>query len=128
MAQLDSHSFFYCGVGYADTKRLSAALGEWVEHGAGLLRPVHQHHERLDGRGYHKGVSGENLSLEVRILAVADMYEALAARRPYRPERTSEEAITIINREVGTGLCPIVVSALKTFLAQSRFVPYKVAA
>ena len=86
------------------------------------------HHERLDGRGYHKGVSGENLSLEVRILAVADMYEALAARRPYRPERTSEEAITIINREVGTGLCPIVVSALKTFLAQSRFVPYQVAA
>jgi putative nucleotidyltransferase with HDIG domain len=86
------------------------------------------HHERLDGRGYHKGVAGDDLSLEMRILAAADMYEALAARRPYRPERTSEQAMTIISREVGKGLCPMAVSALKTFLAESRFVPYQVAA
>jgi putative nucleotidyltransferase with HDIG domain len=86
------------------------------------------HHERLDGRGYHRGIAGDELTLEMRILAVADMYEALAAKRPYRQERTREEALTIIGRETGSGLCPIVVSALKTFLAQSRFVPYQVAA
>jgi len=86
------------------------------------------HHERLDGGGYHRGIAGDDLSLEVRILAVADMYEALAAKRPYRPERTSEQALTIIEREVGRGLCPVVVSALKTFLAESKFVPYQVAA
>jgi len=86
------------------------------------------HHERLDGAGYHQGIAGEELTLETRILAVADMYEALAAKRPYRRERTSEEALTIIDREMGCGLCPAVVAALKTFLAQSHFVPYQVAA
>ncbi len=86
------------------------------------------HHERLDGRGYHRGISGDEITLEMRILAVADMYEALAAKRPYRQERTTEEALTIISREAGPGLCPVVVSALKAFLAQSRFVPYQVAA
>jgi putative nucleotidyltransferase with HDIG domain len=86
------------------------------------------HHERLDGGGYHRGMAGDDLSLEVRILAVADMYEALAAKRPYRQERTAEQALTIIDREVGRGLCPTVVAALRTFLAQSKFVPYQVAA
>jgi putative nucleotidyltransferase with HDIG domain len=86
------------------------------------------HHERLDGGGYHRGIEGEDLSMEVRILAVADMYEALAAKRPYRAERTSGEALTIIDRELGRGLCPAVVAALKTFLAESHFVPYQVAA
>jgi putative nucleotidyltransferase with HDIG domain len=86
------------------------------------------HHERLDGAGYHRGISGDKLSLEVRILAVADMYEALAAKRPYRTGRTRDEALTIIDREVGRGLCPRVVAALKTFLAESHFVPYQVAA
>jgi putative nucleotidyltransferase with HDIG domain len=84
------------------------------------------HHERIDGHGYHRGIAGDDVTLEMRILAVADMYEALAAKRPYRQERTTEEALTIISRETGPGLCPIVVSALKTFLTQSRFVPYQV--
>ena len=86
------------------------------------------HHERLDGGGYHRGIAGDDLSLEVRILAVADMYEALAARRPYRQERTKEEAMTIIDREAGKGLCTQVIEALKTFLAASHFVPHQVAA
>lgn len=86
------------------------------------------HHERLDGRGYHRGISGNALSLEVRILAVADIYEALAAKRPYRQDLSKEEVMTIINRESGVGLCPAVVAALKSFLAQSNFVPYQVAA
>jgi HD-GYP domain-containing protein (c-di-GMP phosphodiesterase class II) len=86
------------------------------------------HHERLDGKGYHRGLCGDELTLETRILAVADIYEALAARRPYRQEKTTEEAMTIIDRLVGTGLCPVVVEALKAFLAQSHFVPYQVAA
>jgi putative nucleotidyltransferase with HDIG domain len=86
------------------------------------------HHERLDGTGYHNGIAGDELSLEVRILAVADMYEALAAKRPYRSERTKDEALTIIAREAGRGLCPLVSAALRTFLAESKFVPYQVAA
>jgi putative nucleotidyltransferase with HDIG domain len=86
------------------------------------------HHERLDGRGYHRGMSGAALSLEVRILAVADMYEALAAKRPYRQDLSKEEVMTILKREAGVGLCPSVVAALQSFLAHSNFVPYQVAA
>ena len=86
------------------------------------------HHERLDGRGYHRGISGNELELEVRILAVADIYEALAAKRPYRKDLTKEEIMTVVNREAGVGLCPIVVSALQTFLCESNFVPIQVAA
>jgi putative nucleotidyltransferase with HDIG domain len=97
------------------------AFSEFAELAAG-------HHERLDGRGYHKGISGSGLGLEVRILAVADFYEALAARRPYRQDLTREEAITIIERDAGKGCCPSVVSALKTFLSTSQFAPHQVQA
>lgn len=86
------------------------------------------HHERLDGRGYYRGIAGAELSLEVRILGVADMYEALAARRPYRQDLSKEEVMTILDREAGVGLCPAVIAALKTFLARSNFVPYQIAA
>ncbi|MDP9174640.1 MAG: hypothetical protein M3O30_12355 [Planctomycetota bacterium] len=56
------------------------------------------------------------------------MYEALAAKRPYRKDLTREEVMTIIDRDNGVGLCPDVVAALKTFVASNQFVPYVVAA
>ena len=46
---------------------------------------VHQHHERYDGTGYPNGIKGEDITLEARILAVADVVEAMASHRPYRP-------------------------------------------
>ncbi len=86
------------------------------------------HHEKLNGQGYHQGLTAEHLSLESRILAVADIYEALAAKRPYRKDLTGEEVFTIINRDAGAGLCPVVVSALQTFIEVSHFQPYQVKA
>ena len=84
------------------------------------------HHERLDGRGYHRGISGSDLGLEVRILAVADMYEALAAKRPYRKDLERAEVLTILDREAGVGLCPVVVAGVKTWVRESDFVPYQI--
>jgi PAS domain S-box-containing protein len=52
-----------------------------------------QHHERIDGSGYPKGLSGENILLEARILAVADVVEAMASYRPYRPALGLEKAL-----------------------------------
>jgi HD-GYP domain-containing protein (c-di-GMP phosphodiesterase class II) len=86
------------------------------------------HHERLDGRGYHRGIAGGDLGLETRILAVADIYEALAAKRPYRQDLTQDDVLNIIKKESGVALCPAIVSALNTFLAQSHFTPFQVAA
>jgi len=86
------------------------------------------HHERIDGKGYHHGLSGAQLTIPIRILAVSDMYEALAAKRPYRQDLTEEEVMTILNKNAGPGLCPAMLDKLKVFLTQSGFVPYKVAA
>jgi len=49
------------------------------------------HHERLDGSGYPCRISGDELSLEVRILGVCDVVEAMSSHRPYRPARSKEE-------------------------------------
>ncbi len=86
------------------------------------------HHERLDGKGYHRGLSADQLNTPARILVVADMYEALAAKRPYRQDLTEEEVMTILTKNSGAGICPEVFAALKVYVAQSGFVPLKVAA
>lgn len=54
------------------------------------------HHEKLDGSGYHRGITAEHLTPEMRILAVADVYEALTANRPYRDGMPLEKAMGII--------------------------------
>ena len=62
---------------------------------------VLQHHERLDGSGYPQGLSGEETLLEARILAVADVVEAMASRRPYRPPRGLDKALEEISQNSG---------------------------
>jgi HD-GYP domain-containing protein (c-di-GMP phosphodiesterase class II) len=64
------------------------------------------HHERLDGRGYHRGVSGAELSLAARILALADVTDALAADRPYRPALGPDEVLRILRAGSGSQFCP----------------------
>jgi HD-GYP domain-containing protein (c-di-GMP phosphodiesterase class II) len=54
---------------------------------------VYQHHERMDGSGYPLGVSGEEILMEARVLAVADTFEAMATHRPYRPAFGTNDAI-----------------------------------
>jgi HD-GYP domain-containing protein (c-di-GMP phosphodiesterase class II) len=63
---------------------------------------VYQHHERLDGSGYPEGLVGDEISLEARVLAVADVVEAMASHRPYRPARGLDAALAEISRGRGT--------------------------
>ncbi|MDB5327951.1 MAG: hypothetical protein JWM57_3520 [Phycisphaerales bacterium] len=87
------------------------------------------HHERLDGKGYHVGRTANDLPTAARILGVADMYEALAAKRPYRQDLNGAEVMDIMTRNVMSGgLCPDVFSALKTYLANGGFTPAAIAA
>ncbi|MCS6883238.1 MAG: GAF domain-containing protein [Oscillochloridaceae bacterium] len=60
-----------------------------------------QHHERLDGRGYPNGLSGDQISLVGRIVAVADVFDAITSHRPYQPARSAEEAIAILRGLAG---------------------------
>lgn len=62
---------------------------------------VHQHHERLDGSGYPNGLSGDDILYESRILAIADVVEAMSSHRPYRPARGIESALTEIREHRG---------------------------
>lgn len=62
------------------------------------------HHERLDGRGYHRALKGAEIPPGGRVLAVADMFEALTADRPYRPALPLETALTILEKERAVGL------------------------
>jgi len=62
-----------------------------------------QHHERLDGSGYPRGLSGAAITPAGRILAAADAYQAMISERPYRPARSPEESATLLRAEVSAG-------------------------
>jgi len=71
-----------------------------------------QHHERLDGSGYPGGLSGSQISLESRIVAVADVFDAMTHDRPYRPALSVDVALDAININKGTLYDPEVVDIL----------------
>lgn len=73
---------------------------------------AYQHHERWDGNGYPRGLAGRNIHEYARIVAVADVYDALLDYRPYRPSYTVTQAITIIKRMAGIYLDTSCVSSL----------------
>jgi HD-GYP domain-containing protein (c-di-GMP phosphodiesterase class II) len=81
------------------------------------------HHERLDGGGYPHGLTGEQLTMPMRLLAVADVYEALTSERPYRPALTSDRALEVLRAEVPAQLDGDVFAALERLLGDHTGVP-----
>src|SRR6266404_7663475 len=90
--------------------------------GANILRSVAQlkemipgielHHESLDGRGYPRGLKGDEIPLLPRIIAVADTFDALTTNRPYQQAHDCDEALRIIENLSGKRLDPTAVTAL----------------
>jgi HD-GYP domain-containing protein (c-di-GMP phosphodiesterase class II) len=74
------------------------------------------HHERLDGTGYPRGLAGEELTVPMRVLAMADVYAALTVERSYRPPYTSDRALELIRTDVPGRLDGDVFSALEGVL------------
>ena len=72
---------------------------------------IYQHHERLDGSGYPEGITGEKIILEARIIAVADVVEAISSHRPYRPSLGIDAALDEIRKGKGRLFDPEVVDA-----------------
>jgi HD-GYP domain-containing protein (c-di-GMP phosphodiesterase class II) len=72
------------------------------------------HHERLDGGGYPHGLAAEDLTMPMRVLAVADVYEALTAERPYRDALSDEDALDLIRLDVPARLDADAFRALET--------------
>ena len=81
-----------------------------------LGRIAGSHHERLDGSGYFAGLTADELDLPSRILAVADVAEALSAERPYRPALGPDEVLRIMRRDAGRKLDPEAFAALEEAL------------
>jgi len=72
-----------------------------IDFGAPIADIIYQSHERYDGSGYPRGLKGEEILVEARILAIADTVEAMCSARPYRPAAGMEAAIDEINRGAG---------------------------
>lgn len=77
---------------------------------------AHYHHERWDGSGYPKGLKGEDIPLEARIMAVADVYDALVSKRVYKDSMSFEQADAIIMEGMGTQFDP----SLKKYYISAR--------
>jgi len=81
------------------------------------------HHEKWDGSGYPRKLKGEEIPLEGRLMAVADVYDALVSERPYKKPFTHEQAVEIIKKDSGTHFDPEIVKAFLNitddFLAES---------
>ena len=86
-----------------------------------ILKMVRHHHERYDGTGYPDGLSGEQILLGARILAVSDAYDAMTSERPYRVAMSTEAACVEIEHGKGTQFDPKVVDA---FLRIKKFVSF----
>ena len=76
------------------------------------------HHERLDGHGYPRGLGADELTMPMRVLAVADVYEALTAERPYRPAYTWDRALDVMRRDVPLRLDGDAFAALETLVVE----------
>lgn len=101
-------------------------MKQHVEIGAAILRPVQfpwpvvdvvlGHHERWDGLGYPNGLKGEEIPRGARIIALADVFDALTSDRPYRLAMTHEEALEYVQKQAGSHFDPEAVKALMAVL------------
>jgi putative nucleotidyltransferase with HDIG domain len=101
-----------------DEMREHTRIGYDMLKGLGFLRPslpgILYHHERWDGNGYPTGLNGTSIPLSVRIITVADVFDALTSERPYRHGLSFEAAAAAIRNDAGLLFDPDVVSAFLT--------------
>lgn len=96
--------------------RVDSEIVEGIDFPWPVARTVLQHHERLDGSGYPSGLKSDEIILEARILAVADVVEAMSSHRPYRPSLGVDKALAEVEGGKGTKYDPEVVeSCMKLF-------------
>ena len=115
--------------------KISAAefdiIRQHPEAGYTILKPVHfpwpvadivlQHHERIDGSGYPRGLKDGNIMIEARILSVTDVVEAMSSHRPYRPSLGIDQALEEIRQGSGTLYDPDVVAVCLELFEKEGF-------
>ena len=99
------------------TETILGRIGAFAE----LAAIAGSHHERLDGGGYPRGLRGEDIRLETRIITTADIFDAITAARPYRGAIPIPQALAMMEKTVGTALDPACFDALKQAVARVPF-------
>jgi putative nucleotidyltransferase with HDIG domain len=100
--------------------KIGERILEPIEAYAEIIPIVRQHHEWFNGKGYPDGLAGEAINLGARILAVADVYDALSSERPYRAAMDPEQVLKIITENSGSHFDPVVVDAFFEAMEQDR--------
>ena len=95
-------------------------LSELGGFSASVRHLVRDHHERLDGAGYPRGLTADEIDLDTRILTVCDVYDALISKRVYRAAWSHEEAMALLHRETGTAFDARCVAALEQVVAAEQ--------
>ncbi len=99
---------------------LGSELVRQLGFSAQVARLVLDHHERLDGSGYPRGLGAPDLDIETRILAVCDVFDALLSKRVYRPAWALDKALELLSKQSGTGFDPACVEALERVIAREQ--------
>jgi len=93
----------------AHTEAILGRIGAFAE----LSRVAGAHHERLDGTGYPRGLAGDQVALETRIITTADVFDAISADRPYRAAVPIPQTLAMMRATVGSALDPLCFEALE---------------
>ena len=91
----------------------------WPRHLRNVPEYAGGHHERMDGKGYPKGLSGTDITLETRIITTADIFDAITAERPYRGAVPIDKTLVIMAESVGTAIDADCFESLKKIIRQS---------
>jgi len=104
---------------------IGAAILTPIRELGGIIEGVKYHHEKYDGSGYPKGLSGSQIPLISRIIAVADTFDAITTDRPYRKKKTMDLAVQEIARHSGTQFDPKVIKAFVKAYDEGRIISIK---
>ncbi|MFQ2315598.1 MULTISPECIES: HD-GYP domain-containing protein [Aeromonas] len=107
--KLDEQEWAAVQMHAAYTEEILGRIGAFEE----LALVAGAHHERLDGKGYPKGLKGEAITLETRIITTADIFDAITAKRPYRDAIPVPRALEMMAENLGTAIDPDCFAALK---------------
>lgn len=86
----------------------------------GVLMIIRNHHEKLDGSGYPDGLKGGELPPPLRVVCVADAFDAMSSRRPYRNVMAIEKVVAELSKGAGVQFDPVIVEALKNLIVTDR--------
>jgi HD-GYP domain-containing protein (c-di-GMP phosphodiesterase class II) len=107
-----------------ETMRTHVALGEEIVRGMGWLDGAHEvvaaHHEKWDGSGYPRRLVRDAIPLSARIFAVADVFDALSSKRPYKEPMSFDQVMTILRKDTGSHFDPGVMAVFEAMAADIR--------